>query len=771
MKNYSAIIFFLVCFGMQHIMGFSGNTISGKVYDAESQEALIGATIQLLDFDLGTVTDLDGSFKLDAPQAASYRITFSYIGFVTDTLIVDYSNTKNISIALQEGVELEEVVISDKYSKAKDNYQKTRMSFVDLDPETVKLLPALLSENDVLKAIQLLPGIQSTEGASTGYYVRGGGSDQNLILLNDATIYNPFHAAGFISIFNGDVVDRIDMYKGGFPSQYGGRLSSLLSVQSKTPSFQKASGNVGIGLVTAKATFELPIVKNKLSILMSGRGFYSYSLFRAFASADLKKDLPKYYFYDMHGQVDWKPSEKDHVSLFYYSGKDQVAFQDKSTKDSTKFDIPWSNSVAGGSWKRQISDDLIITTSAYQSKYDFFFGADYTYGGQNLTTEIKEIGGRVNLSHKVNQHYLNYGVQGNYSSITPEIKKYDIDRSNLNNTRVADIQKSYQPINVNLYLNDDWSVTEKFGINYGVRLGIFREQTKTFYNVDPKVVLRYNLSKSSSVKASYNYSTQYLHLLASSTTTSPLDLWISSNEKVAPQRAHSVSLGWYQNLKNNTYEISVEGYFRKLNNQIEYKEGVDVFAGDNFSDKLLFGQGRSGGLEFLIRKRAGKVTGFVGYTLAWAKRQFDDLNQGEWYNFKFDRRHDFTASINYNINERWSISALFVVGTGNTLTIPSTEFYTPKNQGYGNYFVDYNNRNSYRLSANHRLDLSVTYKSKPKRVQSIFKLDIYNVYSRKNPFFVILTSDGQGRRQPNKHTLREYALLPIIPSFSYQMEF
>ncbi|MCP4123095.1 MAG: TonB-dependent receptor [Bacteroidetes bacterium] len=745
--------------------------VEGKIIDAETGRPLIGASVWIPELNTGTTTDVEGIYNISVTPSERITFIFSYIGYVSDTLMLESGGTLPEVIGLQMGMILEEVVISDAAGKAKANIERTRMSFVDLSMKQVNSLPALLSENDVLKAIQLLPGIQSTEGATTGYYVRGGASDQNLIMLNNAVIYNPFHAAGFISIFNGDIVKEISIHKTAFPAKYGGRLSSHLQVDTKDPSFSKVEGSAGIGLVTARMTVSVPIVKEKLAMTVSGRGFYSYALARAFIDEPLKSDLPNYYFYDAFGQVGWKPSDKDKLNLFYYHGQDLIDFQDKSTTDSTAFNIPWSNTAVGGYWTHIFNDNLVGSLSSYHTRYDFRFGADYSTGSQALSTKLREWGARLNLSQSIGSHYLDYGVEGLYQDIRPEVTKDIASNSAAPSRRIADVSSIYQPITITSYFNDDWKVTSRLGINYGVRFPLFYGNNAFYYSIDPKIVMRYKVGISSSLKASYSYGSQFVHMLVSSTATTPLDLWVSSNETIEPQRGHSVAVGYYQNFADNQFEASVEGYYKSLQNQIEYKEGTDVFSDQPINEKVLSGDGWTSGVEFFLRKRTGKVTGFVAYTLAWAKRAFEELNDGKPFDYKYDRRHDMTFSVNYQINPKWSVSGLFIIGSAQALTVPQGVSYSPTGQGSGTYVYDYGDRNSFRLNPYHRLDLSVKYSGKPKRVQSHFKFDIYNVYNRKNSFFVLLDTKRTSKNGTPELYLRDYALIPVLPSISYQIEF
>jgi hypothetical protein len=745
--------------------------IQGVVTDALSGERLIGASVIVQGTDRGTITADDGSFLIEFPVEKELRLIISYIGYQTDTVLVGPASRKAVEVELSPGLQLEEVVVSDRTGNASANYERTRMSYIDLSMEEVNNLPALLSENDVLKVIQLLPGIQSAEGAATGYYVRGGSSDQNLILLNDAVVYNPFHAAGFISIFNGDIVENISIHKSAFPAKYGGRLSSHLQVDTKEASYEKASGHAGIGMVTARLTVETPIVRDKLSMLVSGRGFYSYSLFRALAPPALKTDLPNYYFYDAFAQLNIKPTDKDRISLYYYSGKDLVAFQDKSTVDSTAFTIPWSNTAAGANWKRVLNDRTAISLSAYYSHYDFRFEALFSYGGKGLSTVIDEWGGRLNFTQAAGDHYLTYGLEANSHRIRPEVTRDEVGGANATATRVADVASYYTPKTFTAYLNDDWSVTRRFGINYGIRLPFYTGNGAFYYSIDPKVVLRYKATATGSLKASYSFGSQFLHMLVSSTATTPLDLWIASTPGVKPQRGHSVALGWYQNFAKDRLEISVEGYYKHLLNQIEYDEGVAVFSEQDIEGKLLFGRGWTAGTEFFLRKKGEKVHGFLGYTLSWAKRQFDGLNNGKAFNYKYDRRHDLTTSITYQITGNWSVSALFVIGSGQAITVPQQVIYTPSAQGAGTFVYEYGERNSFRLKPYHRMDFSVKYSGKEKRVRSHVKFDVYNLYNRRNTFFVLLDAKGSTAAGIAEPYLREYALIPVTPSLSYQMDF
>lgn len=767
------ITFFIILLNVITAHAGDQHAFRGTVSEDESGDPLIGATVYFPSLSTGTITDENGRFSIDLDCGDEpLQVIISYIGYQSDTLMRE-CNDKPVNVALVPGIAIKEVLVTDGSGHAKANFERTRTGYVELKMDQINRLPAFLGENDVLKAVQLMPGIQSAEGATTGFYVRGGNSDQNLIMLNDAVIYNPFHSAGFISIFNGDIVDDIGIYKTAFPSQYGGRLSSYLQVTTRDPSSRELSGSAGIGAITTRLTMDIPIVKDKLSLMVSGRAFYSYSLFRVFASDNIKEDLPVFYFYDAYGQLTWKPTIKDKISAYYYHGKDYVSFHDYSNNDSTAFRIEWSNSVTGMSWQHNFTDNLISKLSFYRTQYAFGFGLNSYWNEQNLTSLIREYGWKLNFSQSAGTHYLQYGAEGLMQFIRPEVVRVVTNNHNSNPaTRVADIDQVYRPFTGTLYVNDDWKVHPRFGINYGVRIPFYVNYGAFYYSIDPKIVMRYQAGKSASLKASYSYGSQFVHMLVSSTATTPLDLWIGSSASVKPQKGHAVSLGYYQNFSKDRYEFSVEGYYRKLTNQIDYREGAEVFSSEAIEHKLLFGEGWTGGAEFFLRKQQGKFTGFIGYTLSWARRQFDELNDGKPFDYKYDRRHDLSVSLGYKFSEHWSVSTLFVIGSGQALTIPSRVYYTPQMQGqWGTTVVDYGDRNSYRLKPYHRLDLSITYSGKQrKRAQSHLKLDIYNIYNRKNSFFVLMDSD-QNDQGGTELYLREYALIPIMPSISYQITF
>ncbi|MBL0079973.1 MAG: TonB-dependent receptor plug domain-containing protein [Bacteroidetes bacterium] len=743
--------------------------LSFKIVNEVDRKPIVGILIRDDSAKIGDLTDEQGEISFKVPKGR-YQFETYFVGYTTQYFDIDLKNDTLITILLNEGIALDEVVISELKTQIRNNIESAQSGMIEIPIKEMSKLPVFLGELDILKSIQLLPGVQSGTEASTGYYVRGGGADQNLILLDGAEIYNPSHAAGFISIFNMDMIKDATLYKGGFPAKYGGRISSILDIKTKEGNFEKWETNLGVGLVTSRVTASGPIWKNKISFLGSFRSFYSYSLFRGFSGKEKRASLPKYFFYDFNGKITWRVSERDKLFVSFYSGKDNVGFSDNSTIDSAQYDIPWSNLMAVTKWNHQFKKGLLSELSFIYTTYNFNFGFKNIYSENTLKSGIKDFRIRYDFEKKIREgQSLKFGTYFSNNTFSPNITKQNFNKPLEDST-------DSPPTTVNqvhLYGDYDIKINEQWSISTGLRMPVFIHPQKTYIGLEPRFLMKYQINNNVALKTSYTLMNQFVHLLSASTASTPLDLWIPSSDIVKPQKAQQVSLGYFQNFGNDKYELSVEGFYKALQNQVEYKEGANIFKDPNIDEILTFGKGWSTGAEFFIRKRVGKFNGFAGYTLGWAKRQFPELNNGRPYFAKYDRRHDMTIAINYEINKHWSFSSLFVFGTGHSITLPEGQYFVHSGQGwFGNqYGYDYGNKNSYKLRSYHRLDIGLCYKRVRKHSHSELRLDIYNVYSRLNPFFVALVQTVDPKTNKLNFKLREYSILPIVPSISFNVFF
>lgn len=764
-KSIIVFLFFI------HYSSFSQELIKLQfiIKDIADNAPLIGILVKDSAVGIGEISDKQGVVDFRLPKGDYIFETF-FVGFEQQNFNISLQNDTLINIALKEGVILDEVLVSEQKMQVRANVESAQSGMIEIPIKQMSQLPVFLGELDILKSIQLLPGVQSGTEASTGYYVRGGGADQNLISLDGAEIYNPSHAAGFISIFNMDMIKDATLYKGGFPAQYGGRISSILDIKTKDGNFDKWETNLGIGLVTSRFTASGPILKNKLAFIGSFRSFYSYSLFRGLNSKSKRESLPKYFFYDLNGKITWRASEKDNVFVSFYSGKDNIGFSDYTNVDSSKYDIPWSNLMAIAKWNHQFDKKLFSSLSFIYTTYHFDFGFENIYGKNNLKSGIKDYRVKYDFELPIDKSInIKFGAYYSNNTFTPNISK-----ENFNNSGVDTTRNPPQTVNqLHFYGAYEQKINDSWMLNIGLRAPIFIHPQKTYIGLEPRFQLKYQITKNISLKTAYTYMSQYVHLLSASTASTPLDLWIPSNATVKPQKAQQISLGYFQNFKNDTYEMSVEGFYKDLKNQVEYKEGSNIFKDAEIDKILTFGKGWSSGVEFFFRKRVGKFNGFIGYTLGWAKRQFPELNNGLPYLAKYDRRHDMTVALNYEISKHWSFSSLFVFGTGHSITLPEGQYFIHSGQGWfgTQYGYDYGNKNGYKLRAYNRLDVGLCYKRERKHSHSELRLDIYNVYSRLNPFFVALVQSVDPKTNKLNFRLREYSILPIVPSISFNVFF
>jgi hypothetical protein len=746
------------------------HTISGYVSDKSTGERLRGASVYLADKSLGTTTNNFGFYSITLP-ADSVSLLITYAGFVP--FEKNFLLNKDISIdaPLEISKSLNDVVVTT--TKKASIQQRTQMSSVDLPIETIKSLPRFLGETDIIKAIQLLPGVQAGNEGQSGIYVRGGGPDQNLILLDGVPVYNVSHLFGFFSVFNADAVKSVELVKGGFPARYGGRLSSVLDIQMKEGNNKELHGEGGIGIVASRLTLEGPFRKGKeSSFIVSGRRTYIDILAQPFIKAQTDGVKTGYYFYDLNAKANVKLSAKDHLYISGYFGNDRFYAKEKREDYTTNAGLTWGNATAVARWNHLFSKKLFGNLTAHYSRYNFDINnEEKSKTDPNIFYKLRYFSGIEDVSAHYDIDYLpgpNHFVKIG-TGITSHYYKpgaIQAKESQPGSTGIDTLIK-YQFIHAtetDTYVEDDIRLSSKLKSNLGLHFTTFTVNSKTFTSLQPRLALRYLLNPDLGVKASYAQMNQYIHLLTNSGIGLPTDLWVPVTAKVPPQKSQQWATGLAYNYKN-TYEVSIEGYYKKMNNIIEYAEGAGYLdANKNWEDKVEVGKGWSYGAEFFIQRKKGKTTGLIGYTLSWTNRQFENLNFGNTFPYRYDRRHDLKMAVVHKLTDRIELSADWVFGTGQAITLP-VEKYMDDN---GNEIQVYQKRNGFRMANTHRLDVAATFTKVKKRYTRSWVISIYNVYNRQNPFYIYL---GTTETPPYKPVFKQVSLFPIIPSISYQFKF
>jgi len=758
-------------------------TISGYIQDASSGENLIGVSVYEKATFKGTTTNTYGFYSLTLAEG-NYTIIFSFIGLKEQSLQIKLDkNIKNNIKLLSESILTKEVTVS---ANRKKNIESTNVSQIRLDVQKIKQMPALMGEVDILKTIQLLPGVQSGGEGSSGFYVRGGGPDQNLILLDGATVYNASHLFGFFSVFNADAIKDINLIKGGMPAQFGGRLASVLDITMKEGNNQKFGGEGGIGIISSRLTLEGPIIKNKSSFIISARRTYADILSKPFLSESAQNN--GYYFYDLTAKANYTLSDKDRFYLSGYFGNDIVNFSAPS--GNFGIEIPWGNTTAAARWNHLFTDKLFLNTSVIFSDYSFEMGATQQSFEFKLSSKVEDWNTKLDFTYLPNQrNSIKFGAQYIYHTFMPASisgSSGDVDFS------PETIFKQYSN-EAALYFADDFEVTDALKINFGGRYTAFthagnitfrqmlenefiQDEENQYRNFEPRVSARYKLNPTSSFKTSFSKNYQYIHLASMGGMSMPTDLWLPSSEKLKPTEGNQYTLGYFKNLGNNMFETSIETYYKDMKNLIEYKEGSipDDNANGRQDDALTLGNGNSYGVELFIKKATGKTTGWIGYTHSYTNRIFPEINNGEMFSAKYDRRHDLSIVVNHELSKRWTASAVFVYATGSALTIPTERFIIN-----GNIFTQYSGKNEFRMEPYHRADISFNYTKNPnKKYHSTWNFSVYNVYNRKNPYFIYLniedtSTDGSGSLESGGLQAKAYqtSLFPIIPSISWNFKF
>jgi len=759
-------------------------TISGYVRDSLSGETLIGSSVSISGQGKGITSNQYGFYSITLPQGR-YTVAASFTGYGSEGLEIDLNGSKEIDFSLLQRSMMQEVIVSSV--RRDNNVRSAQMGKIDMSISRIKSVPVLLGEVDILKTLQLLPGVRNAGEGNTGLYVRGGGPDQNLIMLDDAIVYNTGHLFGFFSIFNSDAIKNITLIKGSMPAQYGGRLSSVLDVSMKEGNMKKIEVEGGIGLIASRISVQGPVKKDNASFIISARRTYIDILTRPFISKSSDFHGTGYYFYDLNAKVNYKFSDKDRVYLSTYFGRDVFTFN--NSQRAFKADIPWGNSTATLRWNHVFNRKLFANTTLVYNDYNFVFGAQQNDFRIRLSSGIKDVNGKLDFDYYPSpKHKVKFGGLYTYHTFVPNVLTGNQGGTHFdpeNATKKHAVERA-------LYVQDEWEVSDKININGGIRYSSFaqigpytlfnrdadgnkmdsivygRGKTIKYYGgFEPRATLRYSINESTSLKAGITRNLQYIHLVSNAGSTLPTDLWVPSTYRVKPQISWQYAAGIFKNFYDNEFETSLEVYYKDMRNQIEYKEGYTPSLNDP-EDDFTFGRGWSYGTELFINKTRGRFSGWIGYTLSWTWRKFAGLNGGEKYPAKYDRRHDLSVVGTYELNKKWKFSAVFVYGSGNATTLPE-RFYIIG----GVLTQEYSQVNQYRLPAYHRLDLAATYTPAPKagrKLQQSWVFSLYNSYSRLNPYFIYFNQTGNPYDGSLRVEARQVSLFPVIPAVTWNFK-
>lgn len=772
MKFLLATLFFacsLAVFAQNRI------TVKGKIHNAENKESLTGVSVGVKEVpQLGSFSGDEGGYSLSL-QPGEYTLVFKLLGYHTKELKIRFDKDKSQDVELTpEAVSLGEVEIS--AVRTDQNVKSVQSGVEKLEIETMNKIPVLFGERDILKTIQLLPGVQSAGEGNTGFYVRGGSNDQNLIMLDNATVYNPSHLFGFFSTFNSDAVDDMTIYKGSMPAQYGGRLSSTLDVSMRDGDLKEYHATGGVGLISSRLTFEGPIQKEKSSFIVSARRTYADALARMMGVSQAKDS--KLYFYDLNAKLSYVLSDKDKLTLTAYYGKDKLGVSKVAV-------IDWGNTIASMKWNHIFDAKKASATTLSYTDYTYNVSVDLTTG-LKVASHIRDF--------NLNQEFSFYpndknAIKTGFTSIYRQVVPGELVSKDPSKLEVTPFMHRYSWENA-VFATNSTKFTDKLEVSYGLRLSAFSalggsdyynfdkdthqitdtistrsgQFVKTYWNLEPRLSMAFQLNDVSSIKAAYTRTTQNLHLISTSNMANPTDRWIVNTNYIKPEIANQVSLGYFRNFSNNMFEFSAEVYYKDLKNQIDFKDGADVGGKDIIETELLFGKGRAYGLELFLKKKFGRFNGWIGYTLSRSERKIDGINDGAWYVANQDRTHDVSVVGIYELNKKWTLSATWVFATGNPMTFPSGKYVV---DGHTIYY--YEGRNQYRAPSFHRLDLgAICTLKKTKKYSSELAFSLYNAYGRKNAY---MFDFRQNVKNPELSESYMIYLFSVIPSVSWNFKF
>lgn len=774
-KNRMRILFLWLffLFFLPSVVFAQNYRISGTVIDTQSKETLVGVPIIIKErSSSGVASDENGKYSIVLPKG-EYTLFIDYMGFEKRQIKISLSKDMRQDIELkQSSIGLNEIIVAAERPDA--NVSAPQTGIQKLEIQEINKLPVLLGERDIIKTIQLMPGVQGAGEGSSGFYVRGGSSDQNLILLDNVSLYNASHLMGFFSTFNSEVLRDVTLYKGAMPAQYGERLSSILDVQQRIGDNQKYHVAGGIGLISSNINAEGPIQKGKSSFLIGARRTYADAIARLSGVSEAQNAY--LYFYDLNMKVNFALSDKDQLSISGYLGRDKMVLKDAASTD-------WGNTFLSASWNRTMNNRWTSKTSLAYNQYDYYYGMEV---GMDLEgdAKIRDYSLKQEFIYQRNKNnQWRFGLSSTYHDLAPGDFRMESD-----DVSTVNLHHRYSSEN-GAYVSNQLKLSDNLEVIYGLRLSAYMalgkgeyytmdnnhnvidstwyksgKVVKTYLNLEPRISAAYKLNEVSSIKAAYARTVQNMHLLSYSAQGTPFDRWTGSSNNVKPEIADQVSLGYFRNFSDNMFEFSIEGYYKDMKNQLDFKDGADIEAYDVIETEILSGKGRSYGVELTLKKRLGRFTGWIGYTLSKSEKKIDGINNNEWYNAFQDRTHDISIVGMYELNPKWSLSAAWVYYTGNAISYPSGKY-----QINGRDVMYYAERNGYRMPAYHRLDLGATcILKKTHKFHSELVFGLYNAYGRENAYMIQFRTNT---KDPSKTTAYQYSLFTFVPSISWNFKF
>ena len=817
LSKLKRLFFYILCSCIANFAFAQRATISGVVKDMETGEILIGASVFDKISGQGTVTNYQGFYTLSLEKNKNIDLSFSFIGYQEESHAFTLTADTSLYVMLVPSLELDELVVeADIY----DNSVKgSQMSTINIGSAQIKNVPTLFGEADLLKALQMMPGVQSGGDGSTGMYIRGGGPDENLVLLDGVPLYNVSHLLGFFSVFNTDAIKNVTLYKGSFPARFGSRLSSVIDVRTNSGNDKEYHGNVSIGLISAKLNIEGPIVKEKTTFNISARRSYLDLISRPILRARSRKRGDDTsadficYLYDVNAKIEHRFNDRHRLSGNFYMGHDNLGFGYKANTQTNNmsgdqtinFKFGWGNILGALQYTGILTNKFFFNSTLSYTNYDNKIGISAITKVQEdslsapikqkadlyFRTQINDLNANFNFEYTpIQQHQIKFG--GNYIWHT-FVQKYECEQNMISNDEMPIEIPAFEDNTigheVSLYIEDNFSIGHFFKANAGLRYSTFFVNETNYHSLEPRLSTRFLITSDLSIKASYSRMSQYILMLTSNNMSFPTDLWVPVTDSIKPMKSNQVSLGVYYDLKK-TYNFSVEGYCKLMKNAIEYKDGESLFAIDNsrikeailngtldqflqWEDKVTTGKGYSYGVEFLAQKTKGKFTGLIGYTLSWSKRKFDEINNGDYFYARYDGRHNINISASYKINKIIDLSAAWIFSSGNAVTLSTQVYNTPedfideKNQMATPTVKYVSSRNNYRLPNYHRLDIGANFTWEKKRFSHILNVSVYNVYCHYNPYLVYTSYEVETQ----KSKLMQLSILPIIPSVSYTFKF